>query len=104
MVLKLPIMFPLCALPSPMLTVCEVWAMISYGILRYPTVSYGILRYPTVSYGILRYPTVLVECRNSAAICTGARGVYKHSVTRAEESWAMWLSVAQLLSNHFLFV
>ena len=47
---------------------------------------------------------VLVEGRNSAAICAGARGVYKHSVTRAEETWAMWLAVAQLLSNHLLFV
>jgi len=47
---------------------------------------------------------MLVKWRNSAAIRKGIRGVYTHSVIRAEESGAMWLDVAQLLSNHFPFL
>jgi len=41
---------------------------------------------------------------NGAASCGGIRGVYEHSVTRAEESGAMWLVVAQLPSNDFPLV
>ena len=47
---------------------------------------------------------MLVECRNDVAICGGARGVYEHSVTRAEDSGAMWHVVKQLLSNQFPLV
>ena len=34
----------------------------------------------------------------------GGRGVYEHSGARAEESGAMWLVVAQFLSNHVTLV
>ena len=44
---------------------------------------------------------MLLEGNNSEAICGGIGGVDYHSVTGAEESGAMWLAVAQLLSNHF---
>jgi len=37
-----------------------------------------------------------VGYRNGAAICGWARGVDKRSVTKAEESGAMWLVVVKL--------
>ena len=68
-------MLPLWALPSPMLTECEVLAMI--------------------------LSEILIECRNSVAICRGTREAYKYFVIRDEEGGAIWLVVAQVLSNHF---
>ena len=52
-----------------------------------------------LSHGILS--KMLVECRNGAASFWGTRGVYEHSMARAEESGAMWLDEAQLSSNDF---
>jgi len=46
---------------------------------------------------------MLVECRNDVAIYGVTKGVYEDSVTKAEESGAMWHIVTQLpvISNHF---
>ena len=43
---------------------------------------------------------MLVQCGEGRAFCGGTKGVRKYSMPRAEESGAMWLTMAQLQSNH----
>ena len=72
MVLKLPVMLPLWTLLSPMLTKCEVWAMVFYP-----------------------------ECWLSVEMglwFVGEQGEFMYSATRTEEKGAMRLVMAQLLS------
>jgi len=64
-----------------MLAECELWDMIS-----------------------VFFPKFWLNVEMAQRFVRGKSVVYKYLVTRAEESGAMWLVVAQFLSNHFPLV